>query len=264
MNTPDDALTRLIICAVARELRDGQIVAFGLHAEIMLAAAFLAQRLHAPNLAIRHGLRAERGAQLGPAAWSSDRDDSSHAMIEYLEMHDAILGVANPRSPSRFCDVFFVGGMQIDQQGSTNLIGIRGKNGRMRLRGPGSVGTTSIGSLAKHLVLFSWEHTPRRFVPQVDYVSVPGWQRRRERGLPGGPRLCVSSLGVMSFVAGKMHLRSAHPGVTPEQVQQNTGFPLPLADEFTATAPPTEQEVAVLDTLLDGAELGAGVSDGDP
>jgi len=264
MSTPRDELTRLMICAVARELCDGQIVAFGLHAEVMLAAAFLAQRLHAPNLVIRHGLQARRGAQLGPAAWSADPANRNHAVVEYLETHDAILNVANPRSPSRFCDVFFVGGIQIDQQGSTNLIGIRGKGGRMSLRGPGSVGTTSIGSLARHLVLFSWEHTPRRFVPQVDYVSVPGWRRRQERGLPGGPRLCVSSLGVMDFVDGGMRLRSVHPGVTPAQVQESTGFPLPLADELHTTDAPTDQELEVLETLLDGGNPRSVVSEGGP
>src|SRR3989442_4377028 len=38
--------------------------------------------------------------------------------------------------------------------------------------------STSIGSLARHVMLFSDEHTPRRLVEQVDYVSVPGWGRR--------------------------------------------------------------------------------------
>jgi len=145
--------------------------------------------------------------------------------------------------------------MQIDQQGSTNLIGIRGPDGTMAVRGPGSVGTTSIGSLAKHLVLFSWEHSPRRFVPEVDYVSVPGWQRRREKGLSGGPELCVSSMGIMDFVGGTMRLRSVHPGVTPAQVQENTGFPLHQADDLTTTAPPTDREMEVLDTLLGTGNL---------
>jgi glutaconate CoA-transferase subunit B len=250
VSSPDSTLTRLMVCAVARELRDGEIVAFGLHAEIMLAAAFLAQRLHAPNLVIRHGLRVERGAPLGPAAWTADRANTSHAAIEYLESHEAILNVANSRSPSRFCDVFFVGGIQIDQEGSTNLIGVRDSEGRMKLRGPGSIGTTSIGSLAEHLVLFSWEHSPRRFVPEVDYVSVPGWKRRRAKGLSGGPRLCVTSMGILDFVDGNMRLRSVHPGITAEQVQASTGFALPIAPDLTTTQPPTDAEMDILETLL--------------
>src|SRR5207245_8932998 len=80
-----DDRTRLLTCVLARELRDGEIVAFGLHAEMMLAAAYLAQRLHAPNLLIRHGLRAERGAPIGPAAWTDDRAATPRGVIEYLE-----------------------------------------------------------------------------------------------------------------------------------------------------------------------------------
>ncbi|HEX9426556.1 MAG TPA: hypothetical protein VGA64_02125, partial [Candidatus Polarisedimenticolia bacterium] len=116
-------LLKLLACVVARELRDGEVVAFGLHAELLLAAAYLAQRLHAPNLIIRHGLRVERGVPVGPAAWTDEPNDRTTGQVEYLEAHDAILDVANPESPQRFCDVFFVGGMQIDREGSTNLIG---------------------------------------------------------------------------------------------------------------------------------------------
>ncbi len=242
-------VARLLACVVARELKDGEIVAFGLHAEVMLAAALLAQRLHAPNLVIRHGLRVERGAEIGPAAWTDDRSSRSHELIEYLEAHDAILSVANPASPMRFCDVFFVGGLQIDREGSTNLIGIKGKNGRMVVRGPGSIGTTSIGTLARRVILFSGEHTARRFVERVDYVSVPGWRRRAAAGLEGGPSLCVTPLAVMEFADGSMRLRSVHPHASVEEVRRRTGFRLDPSGSVPVTFPPSAAELAALDLI---------------
>src|SRR3989449_9658904 len=151
-------VARLLTCVVARELRDGEIVAFGLHAELLLAAAALAQRLHAPDRTIRHGLRVERGAEIGPAAWTAERTSRSHELVEYLESHDAVLDVANPSSPMRFCDVFLVGGLQIDREGSTNLIGIKGGARRLAGRGPGSIGTTSIRARARDVLLFSGGH----------------------------------------------------------------------------------------------------------
>ncbi|MGH9749683.1 MAG: CoA-transferase [Candidatus Polarisedimenticolia bacterium] len=242
-------LARLLACVIARELRDGEIVAFGLHAELLLAAALLAQRTHAPNLAIRHGLRVERGPEPGPAAWTGRTDSRAHEGIEYLEAHDAILDVAAAPSPLRFCDVFFVGGMQIDREGSTNLIGIKGQDGRMKVRGPGSIGTTSIGTLAPRVILFAPDHTPRRFVERVDYVSVPGWRRRAEAGLPGGPALCVTPLGVMEFADGAMRLRSVHPHASAEEVRRRTGFPLPPAGDVPITLPPTREERRVLEVI---------------
>jgi glutaconate CoA-transferase subunit B len=243
------ALSHLLACVLARELRDGEVVAFGLHAELLLAAALLAQRLHAPNLVIRHGLRVERGAEIGPAAWTEDRRSRSHELVEYLEAHDAILDVASPGSPMRFCDVFLVGGMQIDREGSVNLIGIKGKNGRLAVRGPGSIGTTSIGALARHVILFSPEHSLRRFVERVDYASVPGWRRRAAAGLPGGPALCVTSLAVMEFADGWMRLRSVHPHTTVEEVRRRTGFPLEPQGDVPVTPSPTAAERAALEVI---------------
>ena len=241
-------VARLLACVVARELEDGEIVAFGLHAELLLAAALLAQKLHAPNLLIRHGLRVERGADLQPAAWTPERAGRSHEQVEYLESHDAILDVASPASPMRFCDVFFVGGLQIDREGSTNLIGIKGKDGRMKVRGPGSIGTTSIGTLARHVILFSGEHTARRFVEQVDYVSVPGWRRRAAAGIAGGPSLCVTPLAVFEFADGWMRLRSIHPHAAEDDVRRRTGFALP-AGPVPITPPPSPAEKAALEVI---------------
>ena len=253
----DEATTALMVCVVARELRDGQVVAFGLHADAMLSAAMLAQQLHAPNLRIRHGLRAERGMVFGAAAWTDRRDDDSWRRVEYLEAHDAILRAANPASPMRFCDVFFVGGMQIDREGSTNLIGLKGADGRLAVRGPGSIGTTSIGTFAADVILFSPEHSPRRFVETVDFVSVPGWKRRAAVGLEGGPRLCVTSKAVRDFEDGRMRLRSVHAASTIDEVVAATGFPLLLANDIPTTPVPSDAERQALAALA-GSDSTAG------
>jgi len=259
--SPGDA-ARLLACVLARELHDGETVAFGLHAEVLLAAALMAQRLHAPSLTIRHGLRAERGPALAAAAWSDDPASRSHQQIEYLEAHDAVLDVARTSSPLRFCDVFLVGGLQIDREGSTNLIGLRGKDGRLAVRGPGSIGTTSIGTLARHVILFSGEHTTRRFVERVDYVSVPGWRRRAAAGLEGGPSLCVTPLAVLDFADGAMRLRSVHAHASEEEVRRRTGFRLP-AGAVPVTPGPSGAELEALAAVdperrLDRIEIDVG------
>jgi len=245
----DEATATLMVCAVARELRDGQVVAFGLNADAMLSAAMLAQQLHAPNLQIRHGLRAERGMIFGAAAWTDNCKDDSWRQVEYLETHDGILRTANPSSPMRFCDVFFVGGMQIDLEGSTNLIGLRGDDGQLSIRGPGSIGTTSIGTLASNVILFSPEHSPRCFVETVDFISVPGWKQRSRVGLSGGPSLCVTSKAILDFKNERLRLRSVHPGRTVEEIVKSTGFPLLLPDNIPATSAPSKAEQEALSYL---------------
>jgi glutaconate CoA-transferase subunit B len=46
-----------------------------------------------------------------------------------------------------------------------------------------------------------------------------------------------------------MKVMALHPGVTREQVQDNTGFPLIFDDETGVTAPPSDQELKVLREL---------------
>jgi glutaconate CoA-transferase, subunit B len=46
-----------------------------------------------------------------------------------------------------------------------------------------------------------------------------------------------------------MRLEALHPGVTVEQVQANTGFPLPVAQGLERTEPPTGAELAALRRL---------------
>ena len=117
----------------------------------------------------------------------------------------------------------------------------------MAVRGPGSIGTTSIGTLARHVILFSPEHSTRRFVERVDYVSVPGWRRRAAAGLAGGPALCVTPLAVLDFADGLMRLRSVHSWSSVEEVRERTGFPLATSGPIASTPPPTPAEIAALD-----------------
>jgi glutaconate CoA-transferase subunit B len=68
----------------------------------------------------------------------------------------------------------------------------------------------------------------------------------------------VTTLGILHFdESGEMFLYSIHPGVTLEQVQASTGWPLRVAAELRETAAPTEAELAVLRRLNPGEIGGA-------
>ena len=66
---------------------------------------------------------------------------------------------------------------------------------------------------------------------------------------PGvGPYRVITDLAILGFhgEARRMEVLSLHPGVTLEDVQQNTGFEIAAADELTGTEPPGERELQVL------------------
>ena len=52
-----------------------------------------------------------------------------------------------------------------------------------------------------------------------------------------------------------MRIRSVHPGVTVDDVVENTGFPLVVPDDVPVTRAPTDEDLLLIRDLLDPANL---------
>ena len=78
-------------------------------------------------------------------------------------------------------------------------------------------------------------------------------------------RRIVSNLAVMDFQGAGNAIRVIilHPGVTFDEVQENTGFALERMAGLGETAPPTAEQLAVLERL-DPHNLRATVFKGNP
>jgi len=93
-------------------------------------------------------------------------------------------------------------------------------------------------------------------VERVDFVTSVGYgtgQGDRERlGLTGaGPRKVITDLGVLEPdpAAGELTLTGVYPGVTPEQVQDGTGWELAVSSSLEVLAPPSAAELSALRAL---------------
>jgi glutaconate CoA-transferase subunit B len=105
------------------------------------------------------------------------------------------------------------------------------------------------------------QHEKRRFVETLDYLTSPGWleggDSRKQAGLPrGGPVAVVSNLGIMKFNdrTKEMVLAEYYPGVTPEIVEENTGFPMDVSHAVESKAP-TKEELRILREEIDPQRL---------
>ncbi len=240
----DYKITELMACVIARQLKNDDKVAIGLYGEFMLAAAFLAQKLYSPKLKIRHGLKVNKGIELNPAAWTLNVNTKADKLAEYEDKHDSILNITNKKES--FCDVFFVSGMQIDRQGNTNLIGIKGKDGKLKIRGPGSIGTSSIIQFAKKYYIFTLEHSKRKFVERVDFISSIGYDVRKKYKIKSGPKLCITPLCVFDFHKGSMRLSSIHPHSSLREIKEKTGFEFAIPKKLPVTKEPAKEELDFL------------------
>lgn len=239
--------SELLAVMSGRLLKDGQIVFAGVG--IPLLAATLAQRVHGPGLTILF-----EGGVIGPFVVPGELPPSTNEQRctrranMLLPITDVLLLLQRG-----YVDVGFMGGAQIDRYGNLNSSFI-GNPDKPNIRLPGTGGGNDISSLTQMIV--AMRHEKRRFVDKVDYITSPGFIRggdtRAECGLvAGGMYRVVTDLAILSFdeKTKEMRVEALHPGVSAEEVRDNTGFDIEIDDHVPRTEPPQENELAVLRTL---------------
>ncbi|HEY8812586.1 MAG TPA: CoA synthetase [Candidatus Dormibacteraeota bacterium] len=190
---------------IAREVRDGENVGIGVNSPIPAAGVLLARHLHAPTAQIRL-----RGIADGVPLIGSK---------EFFDL-----------AQRGRLDLFFLSGIQIDPAGRINLHRAGGR------RFPGAYGSAVLYPLVKRVILFRTEHSPRVFVPRLDFVSASG-----------RPHLVVTPKAVLApGEDGLLELVSWHPGETAATVAAATGFDLRVRPGAAETPRPTDVELRVL------------------
>ena len=144
---------------------------------------------------------------------------------------------------------------QIDRYGQANIsrVGTDYRRPKAQMLGVRGFPGNSINHANSFFVP---NHGPKVFVDgEVDMVASAGYNAAR---LPRGwgfddidLRLIVTNLCVMDFggPARQLRIRSLHPGVSAQQVQQATGFALHIPDDIAETPAPTEAQLALIERL---------------
>jgi glutaconate CoA-transferase subunit B len=234
-----------MIVRAARELRDGEVVFVGIGLPNL--ACNLARLTHAPNLVLIYesgavGAVPERlPVSIGDPALAA----GCTAILSMADTFHRILQGGR-------IDVGFLGGAQVDRFGNLNTTVI-GAYARPKVRLPGSGGACEIAIHSKRVVVVGLQKA-RSFPERVDFKTSPGHGAgdRGTRELPGaGPQVAITDLGVYDFATSnhEMRLVSLHPGVPLEQVRENIGWEVAVADPLAVTPPPTEEELAVIRAL---------------
>lgn len=143
-------------------------------------------------------------------------------------------------------DAFFLSGGQIDGQANINLLGVGDYPGTTA-RWSGSFGSAYLYYVVPKVILFREEHTRRTLVDRVDFISAPGSSPANVHR-PGGPHALVTSRCLFMFdkQRGGFRLASLHPGVTIEEVRDNTGFDFACPGEVPQTPAPDAATLALI------------------
>jgi len=241
---------------IARDLRDGEWVEVGANLPVPRAGALLAHLTHGPNMTMMLGMTK---AYLRDEPVIDDHafitDVRAMQWAEAFYQHDRLL------SDQRFRrnGVFYAGGIEIDQYGNSNLIGVGDDPHRLRFRGPGGIGTCNATLMSGRWHLVTTHHSPRVLVPRCQYISALGWGDgspgfRAKLGLEdNGPTSIITPRCVFDFdpATRRARLKSLHSGVTIEELRETTGFEFAVGDDVATTPAPTDHELWVLRTRVD-------------
>lgn len=223
---------------VAREIEDKAFAFVGTGTPLL--AACLAQRRHAPRLTIilEAGTVGPRIEHL-PISVADPR--GSYQAMTLSSLVDAFGTIA----ARGFCTVGVLGAAECDMYANLNSTAL-GEYWPGRVsshgRGPatrftGSGGANSIASLADKIIVMM-VHEKRRFPERVQYLTTPAGRRgpegetRYDYGLfRGGEVVVISDLCIMrpDPETGILYADELFPGVTPQQVQEATGWDIDIS-----------------------------------
>ncbi|WP_427004798.1 CoA-transferase subunit beta [Pseudarthrobacter sp. H2] len=202
----------------------------------------LALLTHAPDLMISDGESTILGDV--PAI-----DQPSAVTAGYLPYRELFELIATGRRH------VVMGAAQLDRMGNQNLsaIGEHGKPKR-QLLGTRAAATNTINHTTSYWIA---RHSRRSLVEKVDFVTGVGTDRARAAGAAAlrFHRLhqVVTNLGVFDFSGpdASMALVSLHPGVSLDELNEATGFPVHTAGDISTTRLPDDRELQLIREVLD-------------
>jgi glutaconate CoA-transferase subunit B len=251
-------LGEAMIHALARTIEDGTLVFHGFGSPLVQLAMHVAKRTHAPDMALIAGATYGLNPHppfLTPTSndWVLDR--GAECSLDIEQLFD--LGASGRLGR------MFLSGVQIDRWGNANVT--RLGRGQLDIKLPGGGGGCNLSCDVERLTLWTTahrsapdQHGKRRFrlVDRCDFITNLGHrtadgQARSALGHRGrGPQWLVTELGLFDFDAsGHLRLRALYPDTSLDEVAQNTGFRLVVADDLSTIVLPDPEVVAMIRAL---------------
>lgn len=264
---PDKSVfMELLAVAAAREIPEGSCAFVG--TGLPLLAASLAQRTSSPKMMmILEAGTVDPQIEHLPISVADPRSSLGASVLSTLA--DAFGTVAC----RGYCTVGVLGAAECDMYGNLNSTAIggywpaqlssTGLGPEVRLTGSG--GASCIASLADRIIVMM-VHEKRRFPQRVEYLTSCCGRRgeaeesRENAGIFRGGEVCViSDMGILRNdpETGILYLSNTFPGLSPEDVKNNTGWDLDIS-RAKPFAEPTYEELMILRLKVDPARLFLG------
>ncbi len=227
-----------VVAAMAREIRDGDVVATGVASPLPILAIEVARRTHAPNLTYLAcvGSLDPRITSLRPC--SED--------LAYLEGRSGEVTIPDLFDHARRgrVDVMFFGAAEVDGGGDTNLTAA-GTIEHPQYKFPGVAGAATLRRWVHRPVLLVSRQSRRNLVPKVQIASTSDPDRRTR---------LLTDLGTFELGTGGAALLARHAWADVEVITERTGFDFTVPDALPVIDPPDPRCVEAIRSI-DGDRL---------
>jgi len=237
----------MMTVAAARALRNEDVCFVGIGQPS--AAANLARLSHAPDVTLIYesGTLGTKPTVLPLSIGDGELCETALTTVSVPEMFRYWLQGGR-------ISVGFLGGAQIDKYANLNTT-VVGDYHKPKVRLPGGGGAPEIATSCGEIFIIMAQ-SRRSFVEKIDFFTSighgSGGDSRQKLGITTkGPTRLITDLAIFEPdpQTKEMVVTSIHPGVSREQIQENTGWTVRYAASVAQTSPPTAQELAILREL---------------
>jgi glutaconate CoA-transferase subunit B len=225
----------MMCVALAREIKDGDVVFHGLASPVPMTAMKLAKALgtNFTYVTLSDGVDADwtRPAVIG-STLTSNTYEGGVATFGLDEIFD-LAGTGR-------VDISFLSLVEIDKKGRINMSYIGGTYDQPKVRMPGGAGSATLTPITKRTTIWKTKQDTRSFVKEVTFTTAAAD--------PTKEFTLVSDLGIFRMKDGELALDSIFPYTTLEEVKANTGWEITQTD-VPVYPEPTEEELKLLEKV---------------
>ncbi|MDT4982364.1 MAG: glutaconate CoA-transferase, subunit [Pseudonocardiales bacterium] len=235
------------VVALARTIRDREVVFHGFGSPCAQVAMHVARHSHARDMMLVEGATYSINPEppfIPPTGNDLALEQGAAYRMRFEEFFDAAI--------RGDVDRMFLSGGQIDRYGNTNVTAV-GPLERPKVKLGGGGGGCNLAATIGHLSLWTTRHrSGRTLVEHCDFITDMGHRTpagsRAELGFAGGgPEWLVTELGVFDFDdGGQARLRQLFPDVSVDTVRAATGFEVQVASDLRSVPLPSSAEIAAL------------------
>ena len=242
--------TNQMVVTMARLVEDGDFLAEGIGTFLPTAAYMLAKLTHAPSCIslCPNGntlMPGTRTLTLGHDEFETIPRASM--WLDYLQINTSTMPAILIGGRPRWTE--FMRPAQIDPTGATNNVCI-GPHARPKVRLPGSAGIPDASTVARRFYYYAPRHTRQLFVPKLDFCSAAGHPGTSS----GNPQTITVITNLVVFQTGsegRLRVTKLHLDASRAEIEAHTGFELDWTQGAAVAAPPSADELRLLDTTID-------------